>query len=77
MDICIPRLFNTFGPRQRDVGYGGVISIFTRRVLSNVPPIIYGNGLQTRDFMYIDDAVGALDLLLGYDKPITEPLNSS
>lgn len=75
MDICIPRLFNTFGPRQRDVGYGGVISIFTRRVLSNVPPIIYGNGLQTRDFMYIDDAVGALDLFLRYDKTITEPIN--
>lgn len=75
MDISIPRLFNTFGPRQRDVGYGGVISIFTRRVLSNVPPIIYGNGLQTRDFMYIDDAVRALDLLLKHDKPITEPVN--
>ena len=33
MDISIVRLFNTFGPRQRDVGYGGVISIFTRRIL--------------------------------------------
>jgi len=75
MDICIPRLFNTFGPRQRDVGYGGVISIFTRRVLSNVPPIIYGKGLQTRDFMYIDDAVRGLDLFLNHEKPITEPIN--
>jgi len=75
MDIAIPRLFNTFGPRQRDVGYGGVISIFTRRVLSNVPPIIYGDGLQTRDFIYIDDAVRAYDLILKHKKPITEPVN--
>jgi UDP-glucose 4-epimerase len=75
MDVSIPRLFNTFGPRQRDVGYGGVISIFTRRVLSNVPPIIYGDGLQTRDFTYIDDAVRAYDLILKHKKPITEPVN--
>lgn len=75
MDIAIPRLFNTFGPRQRDVGYGGVISIFTRRVLGNVPPIVYGDGLQTRDFTYIDDAVRAYDLILKHKKPITEPVN--
>ncbi len=75
MDISIMRPFNIFGPRQRDVGYGGVISIFTRRVLSNVPPIIYGDGLQTRDYTYVDDAVKAYDLVLHYDKPITEPLN--
>ena len=75
MDIAIPRLFNTFGPRQRDIGYGGVISIFTRRVLSNVPPIIYGDGLQTRDYTYIDDAVRAYDLILKHEKPITEPVN--
>jgi len=75
MNISILRLFNTFGPRQRDIGYGGVISIFTRRVLSNTSPIIYGDGLQTRDYTYIDDAVRAYDLVLNYDKPITEPIN--
>ena len=47
MNINILRFFNIFGPRQRDIGYGGVISIFTRRVLSGVPPIIYGKGKQT------------------------------
>ncbi|MDP2729856.1 MAG: GDP-mannose 4,6-dehydratase [Dehalococcoidales bacterium] len=75
MDISILRLFNTFGPRQRDIGYGGVISIFTRRVLSNVPPIIYGDGLQTRDYIYIDDAVRAYDLVLNHKEPITDPIN--
>jgi len=75
MNIAIPRFFNIFGPRQRDIGYGGVISIFTRRVLSNVPPIVYGNGLQTRDYTYIDDAVKAFDLILKHKNPIKEPVN--
>ncbi len=75
MNISIVRLFNIFGPRQRDVGYGGVISIFTRRILSNMSPIIYGDGLQTRDYTYIDDAVRAYDLALNYNEPVTEPIN--
>lgn len=75
LNISILRLFNVFGPRQRDVGYGGVISIFTRRVLSNMSPIIYGDGLQTRDYTYIEDAVQAYDLALHYSKPLEEPVN--
>jgi len=75
MNISIVRLFNIFGPRQRDIGYGGVISIFTRRILENAPPIIYGDGLQTRDYTYIEDAVRAYDLVLNYNEPITEPIN--
>ncbi len=75
MDISIVRLFNIFGQRQRDVGYGGVISIFTRRILNNMPPIIYGDGLQTRDYTYIEDAVRAYDSILTYNAPITEPIN--
>ena len=75
MDIAILRLFNVFGPRQRDVGYGGVISVFIRRVLSNVPPIIYGDGKQTRDYTYVEDAVRAYDLVLNHKEPINEPIN--
>ncbi len=75
MDIAIVRLFNIFGPRQRDVGYGGVISLFTRRVLNNMPPIIYGDGLQTRDYTYVGDAVRAYDAILNYDGCLTEPVN--
>jgi UDP-glucose 4-epimerase len=75
MNISIIRLFNIFGPRQRDVGYGGVISIFTRRVLNGIPPIIYGDGLQTRDYTYIEDAVRAYDLVLNHNETITEPIN--
>ncbi len=75
MDIAILRFFNIFGPRQKDLGYGGVISIFTRRVLSNIPPIIYGDGGQTRDYTYIDDAINAYDLVLNYKGRLNEPIN--
>ena len=74
MNISIPRFFNIFGPRQRDIGYGGVISIFTRRVLNNIPPIIYGDGRQTRDYTYIEDAVRAFDLVLNHESRL-EPIN--
>lgn len=75
MNIAIIRHFNVFGPRQRDVGYGGVISIFTRRVLNNVPPIIFGDGHQTRDYTYVKDTVRAYDYVLKYNSPINSPIN--
>lgn len=75
MDISILRLFNIFGPRQRDIGYGGVISIFSRRILNNASPIIHGDGQQTRDYTYIEDTVRACDLVLNHKEPIAEPIN--
>lgn len=75
MNICIMRPFNLYGPRQKDSGYGGAISIFTKRVLSNMPPIIYGSGEQTRDYTYVDDIIAAYDLILNYPTPIREPVN--
>ena len=75
MDISVMRLFNIFGPRQKDAGYGGVISIFTRRVLNNTPPIIYGDGLQTRDYTYVDDAVRAYDMVMRCNHKNAEPVN--
>lgn len=62
--IDIVRCFNMYGPRQKDTGYGGVIAIFIRRVLQGNPPIVYGTGEQTRDYLYITDAVEAYDLVL-------------
>lgn len=64
MNVAIIRNFNTFGPFQKDTGYGSVIPIFIRRVLENKPPIIYGSGTQTRDFMYIEDALHAYDIIM-------------
>lgn len=63
LPIVIVRCFNTYGPRQTDIGYAAVIPQFIRRVLQGMPPIIYGDGKQTRDYMYINDAVKAYDLV--------------
>ena len=76
MPVYITRCFNMYGPRQKDFGYGGVISIFTRRVMNNMPPIIYGTGDQTRDYLYVKDAVKAYDLVLNSKNKIAGmPIN--
>ena len=76
MNVTIIRNFNTFGPRQRSIGYGGVMPIFIRRVLQGMPPIIYGDGKQTRDYIYIKDVVGAYDKIFnGYDSLAGKAIN--
>ena len=55
----ILRLFNVYGPRQSR-GYSGVVAEFIRRALRKEPPIIYGDGEQTRDFIYVSDVVKAI-----------------
>jgi UDP-glucose 4-epimerase len=55
------RFFNIFGPRQRaDSPYSGVIAIFTGMMTAGKTPIIFGDGLQSRDFTYVSDVVQAL-----------------
>ena len=56
--ICY-RYSNVFGPRQGNGGEGGVISIFAKAIVQDSPIIIYGDGKQTRDFIYVDDVVEA------------------
>ena len=58
------RYFNVYGPRQKYGPYSGVISIFINRLLENKPPIIVGDGNQTRDFVNIKDVVEANMLAL-------------
>ena len=54
------RYFNVYGPRQRsEDSYSGVISLFTRQLLTSATPRIYGDGLQTRDFVYVGDVAEA------------------
>ncbi len=55
----IARLFNTVGPRQTG-RYGMVIPNFVRQALQGEPLTVYGNGLQTRCFTHVEDAIGAL-----------------
>jgi UDP-glucose 4-epimerase len=55
------RLFNVFGPRQTaDSPYTGVIALFLAALCTGLPPTIYGDGIQSRDFTYVDNAVQAL-----------------
>jgi UDP-glucose 4-epimerase len=55
------RFFNIFGPRQRaDSPYSGVIAIFTGLMSAGKTPIVHGDGLQARDFTYVDNAVQAV-----------------
>lgn len=75
MNISIMRPFNIYGPRQKDTGYGGAISLFTKRVLNNMPPIIYGDGDQTRDYTYVTDIVNAYDNILNYNERLEGPIN--
>ena len=54
------RYFNVFGPRQDPHSeYSAVIPKFITRMLDGKPPLIYGDGRQTRDFIYIDNVVAA------------------
>ena len=54
------RYFNVYGPRQDPSSpYSGVISIFIDHLLANTRPTIYGDGRQTRDFIYVADVVQA------------------
>ncbi len=52
-------LANVYGPRQNPFGEAGVVAIFIGRIMDGVNPTIYGDGEQTRDFLYVDDAVEA------------------
>jgi len=75
MPIEIVRCFNTYGPRQRMTGYGAVISIFARRIMQGQPCIIYGDGTQARDFMYVKDAVTAYMMVLRHQTSMFGPVN--
>lgn len=53
------RLANVYGPRQDPSGEAGVVTIFCSRILAGQQPVIYGDGTQTRDYVYVGDAVEA------------------
>jgi UDP-glucose 4-epimerase len=53
------RYFNAYGPGQTPSPYVGVITHFAERVRAGAPPVIFGDGLQRRDFVHVDDLVAA------------------
>ncbi|HEY3442006.1 MAG TPA: SDR family oxidoreductase [Paludibaculum sp.] len=53
------RFFNVFGPRQDpSSAYSGVLSLFMKHLLARTPPVIFGDGEQSRDFTYVEDVAG-------------------
>jgi UDP-glucose 4-epimerase len=59
LDATCLRYANVYGPRQNPHGEAGVVAIFTRRLLDGQKATINGDGLQTRDYVYVDDVVRA------------------
>jgi len=59
IDAAILRPFNNYGPRQNDKAYAGIIPIVINRVLRKEPIEIFGDGEQTRDFLYVKDTADA------------------
>ena len=72
------RFGNVYGPRQDPHGEAGVVAIFCGRLLAGEAPTVFGDGAQTRDYVFVDDVVAALllgaEAIAGGDGP-EGPLN--
>jgi len=64
LDYASLRYANVYGPRQDPFGEAGVVAIFTKKLLSGKAPQIFGDGEQTRDFVFVEDVVQANFLAL-------------
>lgn len=70
LDIAIIRPFNNYGPRQNAEGpLAGIIPVTAKRVKNGIPPVIEGDGEQTRDFVFVKDTVKGL--ILAYENEKT------
>jgi len=72
VDTRIVRIFNTFGPRMR-VNDGRAIPAFVTQALAGKPVTVFGDGMQTRSFQYIDDLVEGIRRLMS--APVNDPVN--
>lgn len=67
----------TYGPRQSIYNpYTGVVSIFSTRILNGLPPVIYEDGQQTRDFTYVGDIVSANIFCMEHEECNWKPFNA-
>ncbi|NOU16030.1 MAG: SDR family oxidoreductase [Bacteroidales bacterium] len=72
--IKIVRIFNTYGPRM-SVNDGRVVSNFVIQALQNQDITIFGNGKQTRSFMYVDDLIEGFIRMMNTPDTVTGPIN--
>ncbi|MGW8246896.1 MAG: UDP-glucuronic acid decarboxylase family protein [Acidiferrobacterales bacterium] len=75
VDIKVARIFNTYGPRMHP-NDGRVVSNFIVQALNNEPITIYGDGLQTRSFCYVDDLIEVFIRLMKSEEGFTGPVNT-
>jgi UDP-glucose 4-epimerase len=76
LPVVIVRPFNTYGPREHFEGvYGEVIPRFVLRVMNDLPPIVFGDGKQTRDFTEVSDIVRGILLSSECEALIGETVN--
>jgi UDP-glucose 4-epimerase len=59
LEFCALALANVYGPRQDPHGEAGVVAIFAEKLVREAPVTVFGDGEQTRDFVYVDDVVDA------------------
>ncbi len=69
IDASIIRPFNNYGPRQNEKSYAGVIPLTIKRIIDGETPIIFGDGKQTRDYLFVTDTANAAIKI--YNKNIT------
>ncbi len=69
MEYVVLRYANVYGERQGDSGEGGVVSIFSRKAAAGEPLVVFGDGGQTRDFIYVKDIAQANTLAVSTDSP--------
>ena len=74
MPIKVARIFNTYGPRMHPFD-GRVVSNFIVQALSGEPVTLYGDGMQTRSFCYVEDLVEGLIRLMATSDDVTGPIN--
>jgi UDP-glucuronate decarboxylase len=74
LNIKVARIFNTYGPRMHP-NDGRVVSNFIVQALKNKPITIYGDGMQTRSFCYVDDMIEGFVRLMNSADDVTGPMN--
>jgi len=76
LPTVVLRFFNVYGPRQDPANpYSGVISIFAARMTRGERPVIYGDGKQTRDFVYVKDVARAVLLVCEQEAAVGDVFN--
>jgi len=74
LDIKVVRIFNTYGPRMHP-NDGRVVSSFIVQALTGTDITVFGDGLQTRSFCYVDDLIEGFLRLMATDRSVTGPVN--